>query len=268
MLVPPPPVAVLGAPNLAVRLGAAGVTVVPRPEAAVVVIGGAAGDRVGVARDVVSTGRAAFLLWPPGVSVEEAVALGARAEEAGVEVGVARPLGVGGLLAGRPAGWTARLVTLSITAVPDGPLDTVGWAHRLAGALDVCAALTASHDVARLDAEADRDGAALRAAAVSARFRTGAFAQVSLRTSAQVAADEVALFASGPGGRVEARSLAGPLCVETGGRPVFTTPTSDPEAAEVLSFIEAVGAGRRAPYALDAALDTLRLVEQVQERLR
>lgn len=268
MLVPPPSVAVVGAPSLAARLGAAGVPVVSISEAGVVVVGGAVGDRVAVAREAVSAGRAAFLLWPPGVSVAEAVTLGARAEEAGVEVGVARPLGVGPLLAGRPDGWAARLVTLTVTAAPGGPLDAAGWTVGLAAALDVCATLAASSDVARLDAEAERDGSAVHAAAVTVRFRTGALAQIALRTSAQAAADEVALYASGPAGRVEARSLAGPLCVEVDGRPTFTTPTPDPEAAEVLAFVEAVGGERPAPAALDAALDTLRLIERVQERLR
>lgn len=268
MFVPPPSVAVLGVPALAARLGAGSIPVVPASEAAVVVIGGDVGSRARIAREAVSAGRAAFLLWPPGVSVTEAVALDARAEEAGVEVGVARPLGVGGLLAGRPETWTARLVALSLVAAPGGPLDAAGWTHRLGGALDVCATLVASTDVARLDAEAERDGPAIRAAAVAVRFRNGAFAQIDLRASALVEDDAVALYASGPGGRVEARSLAGPLCVETDGRPAFTTPTPDPEAAEVLDFLDAVADGRRAPHGLDDAVATLRLVERVQERLR
>lgn len=270
MLVLPPPVAVVGAPRLQARLGAAGAALAPPSEAGAVVVGGPPGGRVAVAREAVSAGVPAFLLWPPGVSVDEAAALGVRAEEAGVEVGVARPLGTAGLLRARPDGFAARLVTLALTAAPDRGFEAAGWPTLLAGALDVCVALTGSHDVAHLDAEADRDGMRLRAAAVSARFRSGALAQVTVRPSEMVESDEVALYAGRPGVRVEARSLAGPLCVEAdGGASVLVpAPVTDPEVAEILAFVEAVGAGRPAPYALDAALATLRLVERVQERLR
>lgn len=266
MIVPPPALAVLGAPDLAARLGAAGVAAVPAPEAAVVVVGGE--RRLAVAREAVEQGVPVFLRWPPG-DLDAAAALGARAEEAGAEVGVARPLAAG-LLAAVPAGFAGRLVTLALTAARGGAFEAAGWPTLLAGALDVCAALTGSHDVARLDAEADRDGTLLRAAAVHARFRTGALAQVTVRTSDLAAADEAALYAGRPGVRLEARSLDGPLCVEADGRPAETRAPgpADPEVAEVLAFAEAVAVGRHAPYPLDCALATLRLAARVHERLR
>ncbi len=266
----PPALAVVGAPALADRLRRAGLAVGADVAAATtVVVGGPPGDRVARAREVVSGGGHAFLLWPPGVSAGEAATLGARAEEAGVEVGVARPLGLG-VLAGRPDEWTARLVTVTAVAAPAGRLLDAGWPALLASALDLTTTLAASRDVARLDAEAERDGGRLRAVALSARFRTGALAQVLLRSSEQVAADEVWLYASRPGSRIEARSLDGPLCVEAEGRPAVLAPTSSwpPDVAEVAAFVAAVRAGRPAPYALDDALGTLRLVERVQARLR
>ena len=264
MHAPPAPLLVVGEPALAERLGQAGVGA---GGAAVVVVGGPVGERVARARAAVSDGAHAFVLWPPGVSADEAAALGARAEEAGVEVGVARPPGHGAR-AGWPGGG-ARLVTLSVVAAAGGPLAAAGWPALLAGALGLSTALAASRDVARLDAEAERQGGRLQAVAVALRFRTGAFAALSLRTSAHAAADEVALYAARPGVRAEARSLDGPLCVETeAGRTVAPAPDLAPDLAEIAAFVDAARAGGPVPHRLDTALGTLRLVERVQAALR
>ena len=261
---PTPTVAVVGDAALAGRLSRAGLAEASVPYADVVVVGGPPGERAEAAGRAVARGAHAFVLWPPGVSAAELDALGARAEEAGVEVGVARPLATAALLAGRPEAWAARLVTLSAAAAPGRPLARAGWPTLLAGALDVAAAFAASRDVARLDAEAERDGAALRAVAVAVRFRNGAFAQLSLRQAAHADRDEVSLYASRPGSRVEARSLRGPLCLDGGAAPAPPRPAPD----EAVSFVRAVAAGRPPGYVVSDALATLRLVERVQERLR
>ena len=104
----------------------------------------------------------------------EAEALRRDAEEAGVEVGVERPLGA----AIRAGDAPARLV--GVTAVTDG----TAWPRRLAGVLDVCAERAGSREAARLWAEAERDGARLLAVAVSVRFRNGALAQALVRAAA------------------------------------------------------------------------------------
>ncbi|WP_420456240.1 hypothetical protein [Rubrivirga sp.] len=267
----PPHVTVVGAPDLAARLGLPSTGAASAGARRVVVVGGPVEDRVARASHAVGSGAHAFLLWPPAPSAGAAEALGNRAEEAGVEVGVARPLGATAALAGVPDGWAARLVTLALVARLDGPLARAGWATLLAGALDLCATLAAARDVGRLDAVAERDGRALRAVALAARFDNGAYAQATVRFSDHVDEDEVALYAARPGGRVEARSLAGPLCVEAegrGARPVAQPPRPDADAAEVDAFVAAVADGRPAPYALDDALATLRLVERVRQRLR
>ncbi len=266
-----PHVTIVGAPDLAARLGLPSRDATSAGERRVVVVGGPVEDRVARASQAVGSGAHAFLLWPPAVSASAAGALGDRAEEAGVEVGVARPLGATAALAGVPDGWAARLVTLALVARLDGPLARAGWATLLAGALDLCATLADGRDVGRLDAVAERDGRALRAIVLAGRFDNGAYAQATVRFSDHVAQDEVALYASRPGSRVEARSLAGPLCVEAEGRGAALAPHPphpDADAAEVGAFVVAVAAGRPAPYALDDALATLRLVERVQERLR
>ncbi len=268
----PPHVTVVGEPGLAARLGLADPSA-PRPADGprVIVVGGPVEGRVRRAADAVGSGAHAFVLWPPATSAGAAAGLGDRAEEAGVEVGVARPLGATAALAGVPAGWSARLVTLALVARLDGPLARAGWATLLAGALDLCATLATARDVGRLDVVAERDPSALRAVALAARFANGAYAQATVRFSDHAAQDEVALYASRPGSRVEARSLSGPLCVEAEGRgtPVSAhPPRPDADAAEVDAFVAAVTAGGQAPYALDDALATLRLVERVQARLR
>ena len=263
-----PSVSVVGAPDLAARLAAPSA---PSAPTSVVVIGGPVEDRAALAAEAVGTGVHAFLLWPPAASASAAGALADRAEEAGVEVGVARPLGATAALAGVPRGWAARLVTLGLVARVDGPLAAAGWPTLLAGALDLCATLAAARDVTRLDAAAERDRDALRAVALAARFENGAYAQATVRFSDHVDEDEVALYASRPGSRVEARTLAGPLCVEAEGRgaPLAAHPPhADADAAEVEAFVAAVAAGRPAPYALDDAVATLRLLERAQERLR
>ena len=260
---PTPPLSVVGDDDLADRLGEAGLAVTPAPvPGGAVVVGGAVGERAAAAGRTAAAGAHPFVLWPPGVSAEDADALGARAEEAGVEVGVGRPA------LSRPAAalgsWTAGLVSLSLTAPPGAALGAGG---ALGGALDLVLALVGPSAVGRLDAAAERDGADLRALAASVRFRSGAFAQVWVRAGG---AERVALYASRPGSHVEATALDRPLVVAgrpAGVRPAAPPPT-DPLVAEVAAFVEAVGAGRRPAYGLDAALATLRLVERVQSHLR
>ena len=221
----------------------------------VVLVDGAVGERAGATRAAVDAGAHVFLAWPPGVSADEATALVARADEAGVEVGVARPLPVAGLLAGCPPGWTARVAALALDTVPGGVLARIPAAHRLAGALDLCTTLAASTDPARLDAAVDGG-----LTTVSLRLRTGASAVVALRAGAE--ADAVRLVASGGGTTVEARSLGGPLCVD-GVHPAPAAPEH-----EAVAFLRAVATGRHAPFPLDRALATMRLVERVLARLR
>lgn len=236
--------------------------------ASVVVIGGAVGERFEAAHAVVSEGGHVFLAWPPGVSTDEAKRLARRAEEAGVEVGAARPLAASRLLRARPSGWTARLATLELAVGPTGRFSETPWPHRIAGALDLCATLADSRDAARLDAEADRENGLLQSVAFSVRFRTGAYAQAILRVGD---VDAFRLEASGPGARLSARSLDGPLCIELGGasrQPVAEPDLLPPDVREAVSFIEAVSAGGRAPFALADALATMRLAEAVREKLR
>ena len=264
---PAPPLAVLGDDDLTGRLARAGWAVVDEPEpGGVAVVGGAVGGRAAAAGRAATAGAHPFVLWPPSVSAADADALAARAEEAGVEVGVARPdaaRGAAGL-----DGWTARLVSLSLVAPAENALGAGG---ALGGALALVLALVGGGAVGRLDAAAERDGAALRALAASVRFRSGAYAQVWLRTDHD-APERVALYASRPGSHVEATRLDRPLVVAGRPAPPDESGTdgggADPLVAEVGAFARAACAGRRPAHGLDAAHATLRLVERVQGHLR
>lgn len=266
-----PTVGALGAaPDVLAALRAAGATVVAvdagdgaaaeaatalAASAEVVVVDGPVGERAGAARAAVDAGAHVFLAWPPGVSADEAAALVARAEEAGVDVGVARPLPVAALLAGLPTGWTARVASLALDASAAGSLARIPPAHRLAGMLDLGTSLAGSADPARLDAAADGG-----LTTVALRLRTGVSVALTLRDAAE--SDALRLVASGGGTTVEARTLDGPLCVD-GAAPVPVEPVH-----EAVAFLHAVAAGRRAPFSLDRALATMRLVELVRARLR
>jgi len=246
-----------------------------------------------VARTALAEGTPVFLAWPPTAGPAEAEALVAAAEEAGVEAGASRPLPAAPLLAVRPAGWAARLIALDLATHPDAgddgdddasdPLAGRPWPHRLAGALDLCAALARSRDVLRVEAEAERGpGRTLRAVAFTLRFRNGAYAQAAVTEAVAplTPSARFRLFATGGGVRVEARGWDGPLCVD--GSFSTSSPGSetrdplpagaDPEttaaAREALDFLTAVAAGRPAPFSVHDALDTLRLTERLMERLR
>ena len=232
-----PPVGLIGvAPRRAAALRAAGLDTLAGDAALagrcdVVIVEGPEAERAVRIRSVIARGAHAFAAWPPAADADGARALAAVAEEAGVEVGVARPLPIGALLASRPAGWRARIVSLSLG----------GGAASLPGALDLCASLVGSRTLAGLEAEAVGDAMAL-----ALRFRSGALATVTLGATD---ADAVSLSAVGAGGTVEADAL-------------------DRDAPDpALAFVDAVRSRRRPPFSLHDAVGTLRLVERVTRRL-
>lgn len=239
MPVPPesaPRASVVGDAALGAALAAAGVDV--GADAAVVVVGEAMAGRAEAVRAAIAAGRHVFVAWPPG-ALAEAEALLRDAEEAGVEVGVERPL------AWPASGASSRVV--AVTVVTDG----TAWARRIAGALDVCTDHAGRREAVRVTAEADRDGARLRAVAVTVRFQNGVLAQALIR------ADEVR-----PG------EASGAVARVTWGGTETSGLVADALADEAVAFVRAVGAGRPAPYALHDAVATLRLAERVAAALR
>ena len=260
----PPPVGLIGAAWRGAALRAAGLATLAGDAALaarcdVVAVGGP--GQAARLRDILSRGAHAFAAWPPAPSVEAAERLAATAEEAGVEVGVQRPLPTARLLAGRPAGWRARLVAVELCAAPGGALAALAAEQRLAGALDLCAALAGHHGLARLDVEAHGWGPGGGALAAALRFRSGAFATLLVREAPHAIRDGVSVFARGAHGALTAASLDGPLHLDG-------ALAAEPEPAdEAVAFVRAVRAGTRPPFSLHDALATMRLADRVARRL-
>ncbi|MEL6615100.1 MAG: Gfo/Idh/MocA family oxidoreductase, partial [Bacteroidota bacterium] len=233
----------------------------------VVAVASDPGERAHHVREALEHGAHAFVAWPPAASVAEADALAARAEEAGAEVAVERPLPLAAVVAARPQAWAARLVALDLAgADPTEGLD-LPWPRRLAGALDAVMALVRSDAVARLDAQADRDGARLRSVLASLRFRTGAYAHIGVREEAEGWPSSTRLAASGGGTRLSARSLRGPVCVEG------ASPVPEPPATGLAAFVAALRDGRlpasgAGALALADAVALMRLTERLMTALR
>lgn len=191
--------------------------------------------------EAVRHGVPVFVEWPPAAALADVQALVAAADEAGVRVGVSRPLRYA-LDAARPA----RLVLARQTA--PAPLALT---HLLADLIDLSRFLTASSLPVRLEAHAERDATrAPQAVAVTLRFQNGACVQGALCVGTEDALD-VQAFA---GAHAHGTHLAG-------------VPAAALDA-ETAAFLDAAAA--RQPVAVPPldALQTLRLVEKVLARLR
>lgn len=213
----------------------------------VIFVGEPTGTHVQVAERAARRGVHLFLEWPPAASLGEAETIARLAEEAGVEVGVSRPLRYHADLTGRPAGWTPSIVLFRATLAAERP----PWRRVLADAVDVACDLAGSGSVQRVEAEvARRDGPWAEAVAVGLRFHNGTYAQLALRAGAT---PERHLYAAGAG-----HVLESPL---GGSAPARLAREGD-------AFLAALAARRHAPVSIHEALDTLRLVERLMERLR
>ncbi len=233
----------------------------------VVAVASGASEREGDVRAALSQGAHVFAAWPPAASVEGAERLAARAEEAGVEVAVERPLPLAAVVAARPDGWAARLVALDLAgADPTEGLD-LPLPRRLAGALDAVMALVRSGAIAHLDVHTDRDGARVHTLLASLRFKSGAYAHIGIRDEAEGWPGSVRLAASGGGVRISARSLRGPVCVEG------ADAVPEPEATGLAAFVASLAQGHvpassAGALALSDAVALMRLSERVMASLR
>ncbi len=212
-------------------------------------------------------GAHAFLEWPPATSIRECEAMLHLAEEAGVEVGVSRPLRFHPLFAALPSGWQPSVIALTVRV---GEADPRPWPHRLADAVDLCAALARSGSAQRIDAEAVRGvGARPEAVAFTLRFHNGALAQVCLgrfpldhRATVYVAGGDLHHT-------FDLREAAGEGAENAGTSGALESPASlSPEAMETDAFLTALAEQRPPPVTLLDGLHTMRLVERLMERLR
>lgn len=218
-------------------------------EIAVLFLEGPTAAHFRMARAAAAEGVHVFLGWPPATSLVECEGILQRAEEAGVEVGVSRPLRFHPGVATLPSDARAQLVVFSGVVSSEGP---PAWPLWLADGIDLCCAMARSYSVQRIEAEAVRDGGIWpEAVAFSLRFHNGTYAQVNLRRGNP---EGGTLYVGGGGFQSE----------------VVLKPTDHRAGlvAETRAFLYAIQAGQPAPVSVLDGLQTLRLVERLMRRLR
>jgi len=208
-----------------------------------------------------------FLEWAPATSVRECEALVRLSEEAGVEVGVSRPLRFHPLHEHLASGWHASLMVFS------GPLNGA-VSEQLADTVDLCTALSGSTSVQRIEAEAVRsEGVRPAALAYSLRFHNGAYAQVSFGQRPPDTPPR--LYLAGGDTHLEVELLGDVLTKASTSLENATSGLAFESASgtslierETCGFVEALIEGRPPPVTVLDGLSTMRLVERVMERLR
>lgn len=203
-----------------------------------------------------------FLEWPPATSIRECQEIVRLSEEAGVEVGVSRPLRFHGVFARLPEAWRASLILLRREVTRGAE---AAWPRWLADAVDLCCALAQSCSVQRIDAEAVRNVAPWPdAVAFGLRFHSGTYAQISIRRSQGPPAGT--LYVGGPG--FEAEDAFDEAHGENAAQAAAYVPGPPPVEAETQAFLRAVARQRPAPVSILDGLHTMRLVERLMEKLR
>lgn len=203
-----------------------------------------------------------FLEWPPATSIRECESIVQLAEEAGVEVGISRPLRFHPLLDAL-GDQRVHLIVLRQEVDTNTPAF---WPPRCADALDLCCALAQSHSIQRIDAEAvPRHAAWPEAIAFALRFHSGTYAQVSLYRRQQPGED--LLYVAGANMQLES-DLDG---TALHGHPADGQDTPNdrsPIAQETGAFLDAITAGHIPPVTVLDGLHTMRLVERLMGQLR
>jgi predicted dehydrogenase len=197
-----------------------------------------------------------FLEWPPATSIRECQDVVQLSEEAGVEVGVSRPLRFHPVFETLPEAWRAALILLRHEI---GETEDVVWPRWLADAVDLCCTLAQSHSVQRVDAEAVRTSAPWpEAVACGLRFHSGSYAQISIRRSQTATAH--ALYAANSDFEVTADLLA----ANDGPADAYASSL----VAETQAFLHAILQQQPVPVSILDGLHTMRLVERLMEKLR
>ncbi|NNE33959.1 MAG: hypothetical protein HKN13_01905 [Rhodothermales bacterium] len=172
--------------------------------------------------------------------------LAAIAEEAGVEVGLSRPLRYSEPI----AGWTDRATIAGISAeFGDAPES---WQTCLLDTLDLSVYLCGSGNARRVEASVERaDRLWPVFAAISLRFDNGSLALATLRKTP-----------SSPG-PTRCTITAGPAVQE-----LEIVVGAESYAAETTDFLRRVARGTPAPVSVSDGLAGVRLLDQVQALLR
>jgi predicted dehydrogenase len=180
------------------------------------------------------------------VPLQDLQQLALVAEEAGVEVGVSRPLRYSTAL----TGWNDRATIATVAAeFGDGP-DS--WQQCLLHTMDLCVHLCGTGNTRRVEASVERaDQLWPLFAAVSLRFDNGSLALASLRKTA-----------SGPG-PTRCTITTGPLVSS-----LELASGTEAYEAETRDFLARVARGAPAPVSISDGLAGVRLLDQVQALLR
>lgn len=247
-------------------------------------------ERFRLASEAIAKATHVFLGWPPSMNRKEQEKLADLAEEAGVEVGVSRPLPISCILAGLPEAWQPDVLSVlvsgsSYSGEHTGPVSSIPWEHRLAGVIHLCYELVGSKDVQSVDAEVARvSSGRISTTAFTLRFRNGTFAQCLVRERDRITEpnDRFELDAAGSSRSLCARSLEGPLCIEQF-QNMERTSHSDETARvksslqtlnqseqhlETIAFLKAIYKNVPAPFAIQDALQVSTSVERLLARIR
>ena len=207
----------------------------------VLYVGVPAGERFEIAAAAVRAGVHAFLEWPPAVSLRECAELVELAEEAGIEIGVSRPLRFHSSFAESEI---ARIVSMRMASVRRNLL------HELSDLADLASVLVGSSSVQRIDAETVASAGLNPVTAFDLRFDNGAYVQ----------------------GLVHGASSRGLLSVFAAGRSmewvVEVERLEDLVATETRRFLNAIDEDAPIPVSAYDALQTMRIVERLMGNLR
>lgn len=206
-----------------------------------------------------------LLEWPPATSLQEAETLVKLAEEAGIEVGVSRPLRWHPALASWGEGNAELVLFQQALAGRAAP----GWPRLLADAADLCIALAGSSSVQRVEAEAVRGAAPWPdALACSLRFHNGAYAQISIRR-AEAAFRTVFMARTGRQQEADlAPTTSDDLPTSDPTTVVSWSGQNSPHILETHAFLAAITERQPVPVSILDGLATLRLVEHLMAKLR
>lgn len=200
--------------------------------------------------EIAQRGMHLFLEWPPASSVAECLALAALGEEAGVEIGVSRPLRFQTLPMEEVR--SAHMAVVSI----DQSFDVAGrgrWKRALEDAVDLALLFARDASPRRIDAAVARSEERFPLSmSAGIRFHNGTYVHLSLRHEPRRDSTmKIHLAGSGFAVDIDASAARG-----------------EGLHRETHAFLDAVAANRPVPVSVSDALQTIRLVERLMERLR
>jgi predicted dehydrogenase len=227
-----------------------------------------------VAQRVVRRGVHVFLEWTSMPSLTECKKLAQLAEEAGVEVGVSRPLRFHPLFESLPPDAHASLAAVRVALQQGRPGQ---FQRNVEDAVDLCCRLSGSGEVRKVEAQVIRGRLAWPDALLAGmRFQNGGYAHLQIRR--HVPHPEFSLHAAGPGFEIDVdfREYTGYLShsdpdENAAAETAFeqrSWPHVDLIEIETKGYLEALGRGAPAPVSLMDGYQVLRLVESIRKNLR